>query len=138
MSSKRIFTIGYTRTVLSIHGSIVSSAYGLYEGDSEASYHFELGFGKLQKYSEETYWAAVHDFLERTIASLMNCYPEPCFPDHVLAFGEAAQFPRFSKILLDIVKEMFQHKDHPPILNDDAEFVLARGSAEFAKRSYFS
>ena len=133
MTSERVLAVELTNSVLAVHEGKVSSAYYLEEGSSSSAFNHHLGLACLNTtLSEVVYWENVRNFIEHKITS-----DQKHLPKKVILYGESATNDYFNQLIKNILEDFSPSGKSPLVFNDHPEFILARGAAEFAKRSYY-
>jgi hypothetical protein len=127
MPIAEVLSILYTEKGLKILQTGVKSAHAV-AGSWDDEDRWTLGYASR---NEEGYW-------DRVAVRLMDWkrnWPGSLTPDMVLLFGESAADETFRTVLENVFIEEFGSV--PEILGGSDEYVVARGSAEFARVSFF-
>lgn len=130
MPPEVVSAILYTRTALTVTLTIMRDAYYTWEPRYRRVEDFALGIdARCDNPSEEYYWEKVR---ERLIEIMVrNQYYEK--PTKVLLLGESVHDETFARVLREALGSVLEAV--PEILEDDAEFVAAKGAAEFCEAS---
>lgn len=127
MPRQHILSLLFTRGALRIIYAPVRSAYFFYKLPLRFYAHWDLGFAAKE---EKDYWKRVREAIEEGHQD----YPGFPMPDKVLLMGDSAGDETFRSVVGEILSGW---GISPQVFGDDAEFVAAKGAAEFARRSVY-
>lgn len=124
----RLFALSVPYTHTSLTTSQAWLTRSLYLQEVQASENLRLGYNARH---EESYWETVRDMLRFPVVDSVI----PRNFSMVLLFGDATEKPRFRNVLEEVVDDVIDGE--PVIIDQQPEFIAAKGTAELAKREIF-